>query len=324
MVSMLLVACGIAVAGPILPAANAKEWLQRIHDAGRCSNYHGTIVFSDGASVSSSRVMHFCEGHQQFESVESLDGKASRTLRHDDVVHTAWPAAKTVVIEQRDPLGAFPAVLQSADFGVEEHYEVQLLGDDRVAGFEATVILLKPRDAMRFAQKLWAERNSGLLLRADVLEADGSVMERVAFSELALDTKPRPEPIMKAMRSLDGWRVVRPPLHRSSLESEGWSMAPPVPGFRLVSTVKRQLDSVDPIPSLPDPLVLQAIYSDGLTHLSLFVEPYDGRRHVRAMATRIGATYTMMRRQNDYWITVMGDVPLITLQQFAQALKRTP
>ena len=70
--------------------------------------------------------------------------------------------------------------------------------------------------------------------------------------------------------------------------------------------------------------MLQAIWSDGLTYVSLFVEPYDAERHMRPMQTVIGATQTLMQRRDQWWITVVGDVPAATLAQFAKALERKP
>ncbi len=323
----LLLVAGVAAAGtappaPAQPLAEASAWLQRVREAGRCRNYQGTLVFSDGVSVSSSRVMHFCEGGHELESVETLDGKASFTLRHGDVMHSARPGSKTVVVAQRDALGSFPARLPLGDFRIEEHYELTLLGEDRVAGYGAESVLLKPRDKLRLAQRLWADRKSGLLLRADVLEADGTLLERVGFSDVAIDGRPRPEAIKSRMNEMKSWRVVRPQMHRSTLEAEGWALAAPVAGFRLVSTVKRQIEGVEARDGDPAMLVLQAIYSDGLTHVSLFIEPYDAGRHARVTSTRIGATTTTMRRFDDFWVTLVGDVPFVTLQKFADALKR--
>ena len=48
----------------------------------------------------------------------------------------------------------------------------------------------------------------------------------------------------------------------------------------------------------------------------------DPQRHQRAMRTAVGATQTLMRRQGDWWITVVGDVPPATLLAFANALER--
>ena len=67
--------------------------------------------------------------------------------------------------------------------------------------------------------------------------------------------------------------------------------------------------------------MLQAIFSDGLTYVSVFIEPYRPRSATSARCcTQLGATQTLMRRHGDWWVTVVGDVPPATLQQFAPAL----
>jgi sigma-E factor negative regulatory protein RseB len=68
--------------------------------------------------------------------------------------------------------------------------------------------------------------------------------------------------------------------------------------------------------------VLQIIYSDGLTHVSMFVEPFVAQRHQGEAVAVIGATHTLTQRRDDQWLTVMGDVPMDTLKRFATALER--
>ena len=70
--------------------------------------------------------------------------------------------------------------------------------------------------------------------------------------------------------------------------------------------------------------VLQTIFSDGLTHVSLFIEPFQPQRHKAVGLTVIGATHTLSRRMNDYWLTAVGDAPEETLEKFIQALERKP
>ena len=67
---------------------------------------------------------------------------------------------------------------------------------------------------------------------------------------------------------------------------------------------------------------LQAVFTDGLTHVSLFVEPVDSRRDHAELAGQLGATATLRQRRGLHWITVMGDVPPATLRAFADALRR--
>jgi sigma-E factor negative regulatory protein RseB len=159
-----------------------------------------------------------------------------------------------------------------------------------------------------------------VLLRADVLGENDEVLETSAFSEVTIGIKPQPDSVLQPMRRLDGFRIVRPQLQPTQLEDEGWELRDVVPGFRLVSGVKRPMGGADA--DAQAPAVLQAIYSDGLTHVSVFIEPYDPQRHLREMRASLGATQTLMRRRGDWWVTLVGDVPLPTLKRFAGSLER--
>jgi len=215
----------------------------------------------------------------------------------------------------------FPSLLREGKEGVADHYNLSLTGEDRIAGHEAQVMLLQPRDAHRFGQRLWAEKGSGLLLRADILGPNGDVLESASFSELALNVRPQLESVLGPMRKLDGWQVLRRIHVRARLEEQGWSLSSPVAGFREISCIKRALQAAG---REQDDMgeVLQTIFSDGLTHVSVFIEPFNADRHLRAMHASVGATHTLMRRQGDWWVTVVGDVPVATLKMFAAALER--
>ena len=295
--------------------------LARIYDAVAKGSYTGTLVSTAGGAVHSLRIVHFAEGAQQFERVEMLDGQARVVYRHNDVVHTLWPAQRVAVVEYRDRENALPSLLRARpDPRLFELYELKADGIDRVAGHEAAVFVLRPRDDARFAQRLWAERRSALLLRTDVLAPDGRVLESAAFSDVTIGVRPQPESVLRPMKKLDGYRVLTPQLARTLLEAEGWKLAP-VAGFREVSCVRRSVgDGADEAVAGHEP-VLQAVFSDGLTHVSVFIEPYREGRH-RPGKTAIGATHTLMKRHDQWWITVMGDVPMATVVRFAEALER--
>ena len=67
---------------------------------------------------------------------------------------------------------------------------------------------------------------------------------------------------------------------------------------------------------------MQWIFSDGLAAVSLFVEPYDQRHHAREGLFASGATHTLTRRIDDWWLTAVGEVPQQTLRAFASSLER--
>ena len=311
-----------SVEGAVSPH-QVRTWLTRIHEAANSRNFQGTFVVSGGGAVSSARIAHFCEGTNQFERIESLDGQARHVLRHNDLVQTVWPGKRVALVEQRDMLASFPALLQSGDDRITEFYDVYKQDTDRVAGHEANVLWVKPKDLHRYGYRLWSDKASGLLLRADVLGERSEVLETSAFSDVAIGVRPQPDSVLHAMKKLDGYRVFRPVLASTSLDAEGWAMREGVPGFRQVSCVKRPLDggAADKDANASPP-VLQAIFSDGLTHVSVFIEPFNLSRHTRPMHVAVGATQTLTRRHGEWWVTVVGDVPPGTLRMFADGLER--
>ncbi len=310
---------GAAASASAAPA-DANPWLARIQNAATTRSFQGTLMFSAGGVVSGSKVTHYCDGREHYERVEVLDGRARLQYRHNDQLLTLWPATKVAMVEQRDPVAEFPALPAVAGARTLENYELRALGRDRVAGHDADVLMLKPRDKYRFAQRLWADHDTGLLLRNDVLGTAGEVLETLAFTDLQIGGKAMPDAILRPMKKLDGYRVVHPQIQRTQFEAEGWTLARPVAGFQLVNCIKRPLDAtVDPSAQVQ---VLQSVFTDGLTHVSVFIEPFDPQRHKQAMGTSLGATHTLTSRRGDWWFTVVGEVPMATVQMFESMLER--
>lgn len=319
--SALVIGCAASMAAaPADEPADVSTWLTRMQQAAQQRSYLGTLAISAGGVVSSSRVSHHVDGRQRYERVETLDGpQPKEQFRHNDIVYTLWPRERVAVHEKMDTVAGFPSLPDTAA-RAHESYELRQQGTARVAGREAQVLLLRPRDGLRFAQRLWADRETGLLLRADVLGARGEVLESAAFSDVAIDSRRAAEAQVSARKRLEGYRVVRPPSQRAELDAEGWTLARAVPGFQLVSCMRRPLEGGG---QGDGPLVLQAVFSDGLTHVSVFAEPYDEGRHA-PVSTSWGAAHVSMTRHGQWWVTIVGDVPMPTIALFESALQRKP
>jgi sigma-E factor negative regulatory protein RseB len=296
---------------------DARGWLERVAEAATRTSYQGTMVFTAGSTISTTRVARYCTGRGSFEQLEPLDGPPRMIYRHNQIVHTLWPRKKIAVVQQRDPRTPFPALPESGG-DVLAGYEVRLEGADRVAAHPSQVVLLQPRDAQRYAQRLWAEASTGLMLRADVLDHEGRVLESTAFTDLKTGVRPQPDVVTAAMNRLGGYHVIKPEVTRTRLEDEGWQLRSPVAGFKPISCVKRPVGSGGGRDNVP--MVVQSVYSDGLAYVSVFVEPHDPQRHKPMMSTW-GAVGTLMQSLGDAWVTVVGDVPMDTLERFAAALK---
>lgn len=314
------------VAAP--PAASPAEvrslndWLMRMHQASVNRSYVGTFVVSAGGNMSSAKIWHVCEGTQQVERVETLTGAPRSVFRHNDQVITFMPDHKVARTEKRESLGLFPQLFQSADSRIADFYKFRQEGLERVAGVDADIIMLVPKDRLRFGYRVWSERKNGLIVKLQTFDADGKIVEDAAFSELQLDTPVSMDQLIQMMGKVQGYRLDKPVLIKTIAAAEGWGLKTPVPGFNAISCYKRPATAAGSAEKgVASEVPLQWIFSDGLASVSIFVEPFDRQRHVREATLSLGATQTLTRQLDAHWITLVGEVPISTLQLFASALE---
>lgn len=333
---MPLAMAQVVAAGPApadAPAAAASEarqgessisrWLMRMHEASRQRAYMGTFVVSSPSHMSSARIWHVCSGDLQMERVEALSGTPRSTFRRNDEVITFLPESKTAISEKRESLRLFPDLLKTADSSIEQFYTARQGGSDRVAGVDADIVELQPKDGLRFGYRVWSEKKSGLVVKLQTLDVDGSVVEQAAFSELQMDAPVSIEKLARMMGNTQGYKVEKPDLVKTTALAEGWVLKNPVAGFKPMSCYKRPVAGPD---GTNPESTMQWIFSDGLASVSVFVEAFDKRRHVHEGAMSMGATNTLTRRlsekSGDWWLTIVGEVPRNTLAAFANGLER--
>lgn len=312
---------------------SVSEWLMRMHEASRNRAYVGTFVVSSATgNLSSARIWHVCDGSQQMERVESLTGAPRSVFRRNEQVVTFLPETKVARTEKRDAYGLFPGLINAADSSIPEFYSARHTGHERVAGFDADVVQLKPKDKLRYGYRIWSEKRTGLVVKLQTVDGDGKVLEQAAFSELQLDAPVKMEKLAQMMANTGGWRLEKSELVKTTAAAEGWALRTPVAGFKPVGCYRRPV--VQAATGATAEPTMQWIFSDGLASVSLFVEPYDALRHTQEGLMALGATQTLARRLGGaagetggekpgaWWLTAVGEVPPQTLLAFAKGLER--
>lgn len=299
------------------------EWLTRVHQASRQSAYTGTFVVMAGDTLASAKIWHACDGAQQLERVVSLSGTQRMTYRRNQQVITFFPLSRRAVFESRESLDLFSDRLKAADASIAEFYGFQMLGLQRIAGLDADVVRLVPKDRRRFGYTVWSERNTGLVLQLKTHDLDGRVLEQAAFSELQLNAAVDKVELLRMMEQTDGYQLERPTLLRINPEDQGWVLRRPVEGFKSVRCYQRPAVTSAGPQAGDVRAKVQWVFSDGLATVSLFMEPFDARNHLREGASTVGgATHTLTRRLGGWWITALGEAPVATLDAFVQGLER--
>ena len=324
----------VVVTAPSAAARSVNDWLLRMHEASKQRAYTGTFVVSVGADMASARIWHVCDGEQQMERVETLTGAPRSIFRRNNEVVTFFPDSKVARTEQRESLGLFPNFLKSNNHAIADFYSLKVLEPERVAGFEADVVQLAAKDAYRHSYRIWTEKKSGLAVKLQTLDATGRVLEQAAFSELNIDAPVKMERLAAMMGNTSGHKLERVELNKTTALAQGWVLTRGgVPGFTSMGcykrTVKAGSGSVVSAASTGTGVneadtgnTMQWIFSDGLATVSLFVESFDRKRHGQEGSMSLGATHTLTKHLGDWWLTAVGEVPVLTLKGFAQQLER--
>jgi sigma-E factor negative regulatory protein RseB len=315
----LTTAATFVAAARAQPAGNQtrtdSEWLQAIQNAAQRSNYSGTIYHQQGGEVRTSRIVHQFDGTVAHQRVQVLDGERREYVRKGDAVQCLLPESKRVIIEKRPIGGNFPALSTSAPEDILRFYSLRKGSLERVADLECQVIELEPKDDNRYGYRLWVERTSGLLLRAQMLDGHADVIEQMAFTDVRIG-EPFDAARLKASWPTEGWRVDK--IETKPVEL-GWAFDVP-PGFQQRSAVMRRFNHDNAHDTL------QAVYSDGLATFSVFIEPDQGSDSGlgSGKSRPRGPVNMYVHRLGDTMITVVGEVPPDTVRNVALSVKAPP
>lgn len=311
-------------AAPLPDQREAQSWLRKIQSAAQKLNYSGTFVYQQGTQMRTSRITHLLDGKNEIEKLEILDGKPREYIRNNEEIMCYMPEAKTLLIEKRVTHDIFPAILGTDPAGLTESYNVQKAESGRVAGYDCQAIVLEPKDNLRYGYKLWAEKSTGLLLRAQTINEKKQILEQIAFTQIAIGNidKDRVKPTFP---STTGWRVEHAVTSQDSIS--GWTVKSIPRGFKKIREIKRMVSSPSDGATAGGAVaggavqheVSQLVFSDGLAAVSVFIEPGLHSRTEGSMQQ--GATNIIGKRQGEFWLTIVGEVPPVAIKQIANSIE---
>ncbi|THF60886.1 MucB/RseB C-terminal domain-containing protein [Pseudothauera rhizosphaerae] len=307
---------GAAFATPAWADAPADplSWLGRIASASRQLNYSGTFTYQAGGHFETSRIVHLVDATGEHERLEVLDGSPREVIRSNSEVRCVLPEQKMVIIDEAGGRRAFPARIPASFAGLAESYRIRKGGSARVAGYESQLIVLDPRDDLRYGHQFWSELQSGLLLKARMVDERGELIEQFTFSEVRIGEVDR-ESLSPRYRRDDEWRVVNTRGSEMAQDQIGWTLHEPLPGFALTSVVRRSLGA-------GRGEVVHMVYSDGLAAISVFIEPLDASEEAGDMKPqRSGSINIYKRRVNGHLVTALGEVPQRAVMRMGDAIE---
>jgi sigma-E factor negative regulatory protein RseB len=303
-----LVLSGWALAGTA-HAAVALDWLNQAAIAAKQKNYSGVYVYHHGEHIEVLRVLHRVDAKGEQEKVEVLDGMPRQFLRINNDVYCHLPDGKHVRLERNAPRRFFPALLPANPASLLEFYDAKLGGSERVAGRLCQVILLVPRDGYRYGYNLWLDKQTGLLLKSRIVNGNGNVVSMFVFSEIEIGKVPDAQSFIN---DLTGKSILKASLDQPV--SVTWKVTPP-PGFIRVQEAMRAL------PGKPMP-VTHLVFSDGLSVLSMFLEPVNPHMPKMQGLAAEGTIGVYASEVDGYSVTTLGEVPNAALIETGNSVEK--
>ncbi len=281
------------------------------------TDYIGTFVYQFGNHVETSRITHVVESDGEHGRLESLDG-SRRVFIHNNTQVWCYLGDRKVSVENRQGRRKFPALLPQQFSLLSENYQISKAEEVRVAGLPARVFVFQPEDNLRYTHKMWAHSDSGLLLKAAVLDERGRVIEQYAFTHLTIGgnidrtwiVPNKPATSFRAQHPV----FARPPKTDETASASGWQVDSLPAGFIKTREIRRPLSG-------RKASVTQLAFSDGLAGISVFIEAMAGNSEAKIGLSSLGAMQIYSKVSGDYLLTVVGEVPPRTVMQVADSIR---
>ena len=323
-VKAYVVSVCLVVVSPIVAGSGetGRELIESMSSAMQSLNYEGTFIYSHDGDVETMSIVHSNAKGVERERLLSLNGEAREIIRNDDSVVCIWPGTKSVSVSRSAPRAPFPEFDNDELARLEQHYEFRFRGKDRVAGRETLVVDIKPMDDFRYGYRLWIDAKTSMMLRSVMSDNQDRIIEQVMFTDVQYQES---IPLERFQASLEGetqeWIEETAELNQSPSDTQPEDDGQ-IPGVNNMQAPAGFTVMSNKVMMLPGHATVRRImYTDGLASLSVFIAPSgDDEDNVLHGESGMGAVHAYGVMQNDWHVTVVGEVPSATVKMLGDSL----
>jgi sigma-E factor negative regulatory protein RseB len=296
----LLVATG-AHAGTCPEAdAAALSWLDKMSRSIHQVSYHGVVTLQRGDDMQVMQVSHRVDDGASADSLTQLTGQGAQVKRGIHPLECLHPGHQLLRISTE---------MRAGECGITRQYRLSVSDGERVAGRRSVRLSIEPRDMYRFGYIMALDKETGLLLKTEMLGHGDKTLEKFQFANLSYSEE------VPGSTEVEVIHEARHP-HPDNVVSGGnfvkrsWHVRWVPRGFTLTDTVagtgKRRT------------------YTDGLAVFSVFLEDLDTEIRPGEGLVRQGGTTTYTRgmrlSEQPVLVTVIGEIPVNTARMVADSV----
>ena len=293
------------------------DWPKIIAFATHQTDYSGTFVYQHDGHMETVRITHISDQSGEHEKIESLDGPRREFIRNNNEVWWNLGDHKAMQVERQYSSKSFPALLPEQLSALNENYLIHTAEQARIAGFDTQAIVFQPKDTLRYTHKMWAHKDSGLLLKAVVLNERKQMVEQYTFIQLKIGsdierTQVLPDPSPTSLEQQSHFATSSETSAQATMGD--WKVVAVPTGFKKIMEMRRPLHG-------NKTAVIHFVFSDGLAGISVFIETLENNFDKKLGLSSRGAIHVYSKVKGDYLVTVVGEVPPRTVMQVADSVR---
>ncbi|GGY73709.1 sigma factor AlgU regulatory protein MucB [Cellvibrio zantedeschiae] len=287
------------------PSLNSLPTVQLLlskmsQDAARI-NYRGSFTYQNQTSeLQSFRVEHWIENGIEHDRFLFLNGPERVIVR--DGQRVDCKAMGDELLQ-----GSF-ASLGKTLIKMDQLYQFEIRGRERVAGRWSRGLQVIPKDPYRYGYLLNIDEETGLVLKSWLIDETARPLERYQFISIELDPDFNQFKSKSLLREHKAVADVTPCNPTEFTKPSAWNVGWAPPGF--VFAGQRKLANGQSM----------LMYTDGLTTFSIFIEATTS--FVPEGTGKRGATLAYMSRlvvkDVTYRVSVVGEIPVAAAAKIAQ------
>ncbi|WP_218311866.1 MucB/RseB C-terminal domain-containing protein [Alteromonas antoniana] len=295
------------------PEMTTSDWLARLTAATRELNFQASFVQSRAGQETVPYLWRHAvmKDGRTMEQLNLQNGPGRELIRDGDVVSVFEPDVPPYSLRSEYINGPIPSELLYHPDSLRDGYEFVSVGRARVAGRPAQQIRIVSRDNSRFNYQLWLDEKTGMLLKLNMLDLQGVLLEQIQVTALTITDDPH-----EYFHRVNQASLPKPmAISAAKTREHNWEVTYLPTGMEEVRRDIRRL-------ALTGQVVEYKMFSDGLVDVSVYVQPANealGSDLVLRHDLNTFLTLTDGKAQ----VTVVGEIPPKTAQSIATSLSLT-
>ncbi|MDT8408163.1 MAG: MucB/RseB C-terminal domain-containing protein [Wenzhouxiangellaceae bacterium] len=316
----------LCLASMAAAAESAEQWLLRMDYAISSISYRGTLLSMNTDRMDTLRIIHRIDEDGVRERIYALDGPPREVIRNRDQVRCLIAGQDSLIVNNPYPGRLLPRMPLDDILGPDSAYRLQAAGTGRVAGRDAHIFEIKPRDRYRYGRRLWLDAETAMLLRSVLFDSGGRVVEHLSFVDIELDAKIGDDELEAGLENPDqvaSYRMADTARDKVLTgDSPSWLPESLPSGFVLTSVGRGHAASGrgEEGPEAGEGFE-HLVFSDGMASFSIYVEPDPGAA-IAEQVESLGAMHIYTGNINGRMVTVVGEVPALTVRMVGRHLRR--